>query len=183
MCIMRWCFNYIVHIFSYIFIGVVKMKNQKLSLYVIVSVSTVAILLVLMLGSFAGGLVLAPYVSDNAQAATLSESIGRAQPAAQLATDGIDVIAAYEQALIDLYEDTLPSVVSVRVTKKIDGQTFHEFDFDRPPNFPAPGMPEIPRPYFPPRFGCIWPRFSVLQCRRPIPLLEEYWARELRRLA
>jgi 2-alkenal reductase len=83
------------------------MKNRTYSLYIAVTMSVTAILIVAAI-AFTGGLVLAPHLSGEAQAA---EQL-------QLATS--DVMAAYEQAFIEVYQNTLPSVVSIRVTKQID---------------------------------------------------------------
>jgi 2-alkenal reductase len=84
------------------------MKNRTYSLYIAVTVSITAILIVVAV-AFTSGLVLAPYLTGEAQAA------GRLQTAATN-----DVMAAYEQAFIEVYQDTLPSVVSIRVTKRIE---------------------------------------------------------------
>jgi len=111
------------------------MKNKSTSLYIAISISVAATLL-LALGAFTGGLLLAPHINSSAQAATLPPSIG----AAQVAPDDTDLVAAYEQALIDIYNDTLPSVVSIRVTKKLD------FGFQHPPL--EPDSEEDPEEFF-----------------------------------
>ncbi len=129
------------------------MKNQKLTVYTVISAGVIAMLVLLMLGSFAGGLSLAPYVNGQAHAATLSEAITLAQPAArQLVAseattddDAIEIIAAYEQALSDVYQKTLPSVVNIRVTQKIE-QKVSGRNFDFPFNlFPGPFQQPFPQ--------------------------------------
>ena len=112
------------------------MKNRTLPIYIAISVSVVATL-VLALGAFTGGLLLAPYLSDNAQAAPALQSAGKVQVAA----DGTDIVAAFEQALVGVYQDTLPSIVSIQVNKAFDhplpeGQK----NFDGPEDFFAQGQ-------------------------------------------
>lgn len=102
------------------------MKNKKLSIYVAISVSVLAMLM-LTIVAFTGGLLLAPYLNDDVQAASLPATIQSNQVKAQ-AADG-DVVAVFEQALVNVYDDALPSVVNIRVTKKVD---FGSFNFDHP---------------------------------------------------
>ncbi len=114
------------------------MKHRPFLLY---TVAAMALLLILMLGAFAAGLVLAPYVGQEAQAAPISET---ALPAAQagLPLDQADPLAAYEQAMIDLYQTAVPSVVNIRVTRRIEHPTMsEEFDFDRSPFGQDPELP------------------------------------------
>ncbi|MCP4357980.1 MAG: hypothetical protein GY796_08195, partial [Chloroflexi bacterium] len=116
------------------------MNKKTPSMYIAISVSVVATLM-LTLGAFSGGLLLAPYLSGDAQAASLSPSDGTMQTSTQLKVDDGDIIAAFEQAFIDIYDDTLPSVVNIRVTKKIDFGSFEDFDFEHP-NVPSEPDPE-----------------------------------------
>jgi S1-C subfamily serine protease len=117
------------------------MKNRNLSLYIAISISVVATL-VLTVGAFTGGLLLAPYLNDEAQAATLPPAVQVVQPAAQLAADEVDIVAVYEQALIDVYQNTLPSVVNISVTKNVEQGLLDRFDF----GFPHPEDSPSPNP-------------------------------------
>jgi len=112
------------------------MRNRSASLYVAISMSVVATLM-LAVGAFAGGLLLAPYITGHAQAAESPQTIEQGPPAAQLDSTGTDIMAAYEQALIDVYKDTLPSVVNIRVTKSLDFS-----GFAHPPVEPDSDEPE-----------------------------------------
>ena len=99
------------------------MENSKRSLYITVGVSFLAGL-VLMIGILAGGVLLSPYLNGNVQAAAL--------PPAQLAADNNEVVAAYEQALIDVYQETAPSVVNIQVTRRVDERFLERFGFGTP---------------------------------------------------
>jgi 2-alkenal reductase len=97
-----------------------------------------AFLVLALLGSFAGGIILAPYFSGDAQAAFELPPIAVSQAAAAPAAQAGDVLAAYENALSDIYQATLPSVVSLRVTQRVDGTTlFNPFELN-PPAEPLP---------------------------------------------
>lgn len=117
------------------------MKNRNVSLYVAISISVVATL-ILAIGAFTGGLLLAPYLNDEAQAATLSPAVQVVEPAAQLGADEVDFVAVYEQALIDVYNNTLPSVVNIQVTRNVEQGLLDRFDF----NFPHPEGDPSPNP-------------------------------------
>ncbi len=72
--------------------------------------------IVLTLGIMVGG-VLSSAPTESVQAAP--------QPQAQ--ADGPALVAAYEQALIDTYQQTLPSVVNIRITREFDEDTVRDF--------------------------------------------------------
>jgi 2-alkenal reductase len=87
-------------------------------------VSVVATLIIITI-AFTAGLLLAPQVTGEAQAA----------PVVQAEQPGIDseqIVAAYEQAFIEVYRDTIPSVVSIIVTKEFDERDFGPFGFGDP---------------------------------------------------
>ncbi len=99
-----------------------------------------------MAGAFAGGLVLAPYVIGEVQAVSQPEPTVVSQPVAQSAAAEVDIVAAYEQRLSDIYQQTLPSVVNIRVTQKVEGFSGDEqFDYRFSP-FPPPFGPFEPYP-------------------------------------
>jgi 2-alkenal reductase len=134
------------------------MKRGTLPLFTAIIVS-VAATLILTIGAFTAGLLLAPQVSGSARAAAPIDSPNVAQPAARLADADTDIVAAYEQVLIDVYKDSLPSMVNIRVTKKTDLSGFHRFNDDpddlTPPDEPdsdqAPeseAEPELPQEFF-----------------------------------
>jgi 2-alkenal reductase len=94
-----------------------------------------ALFLVGMLAAFAGGMLLGPHVSGVAQAA-------------QTSGGDADVVAAYERALSSLYESTVPAVVSIRVTQKVEADSNFPFDFGQPDS-PNDGQgPENPPEFF-----------------------------------
>jgi serine protease Do len=110
--------------------------NKKATFsFKLLTLGLTALLLLVVMGAFAGGVMLAPYLSDNAQAAPLIPASNDLSsvvtaPAAQTG----DVLATYEEALSQLYQAVVPSVVSIRVTKKIevDSSMPHPFGFDHP---------------------------------------------------
>jgi S1-C subfamily serine protease len=86
----------------------------------LVSLGAVLALAIVATLAFAGGLVLAPQLSIVAQAAAgqgghQSTSAVAAEPVLESA----DILATFEQALIDVYQTTLPSVVDIEVTQKV----------------------------------------------------------------
>jgi S1-C subfamily serine protease len=110
--------------------------NKRISFsYKAVVLGISAVLVVALLGAFTVGVMIAPYMSGSAQAAPALPAENPAQAAAQES----DVLAAYENALSNIYDVTVPSVVSIQVTQKIDGQmgNVHPFDF---------GLPDTPSP-------------------------------------
>ena len=111
------------------------MKNR--SLYVVVSVTVVATLLLVLLGAFAGGLIFSPYFLNEVQAAQ--------SPNVPAAADQGDLVAALEQSLIDIYQGGVPSVVNISVTKKVDANGLQGFDFNQHPFIPSPNNPDQPQ--------------------------------------
>jgi len=120
------------------------MKNRKLLRYFGIGLAALVVVALLMGGAFAGGLLLAPRVNDNAFAAALHND--DASPARALQSTNTDIVAAYEQALMDVYQQTLPSVVSIRVTQKVERtmpDTQYNFGFPFGPFMqPAPRSPQ-----------------------------------------
>lgn len=120
------------------------MNNRMYSPYLAITLSVVATL-VIVFGAFTGGLLLAPYMT------------GEAQAAAQITLDSSDVVAAYEQAFIDVYQSTAPSVVNIRVTRQIDQEMLERFGITPPDSEPDPeedpeavpeDEPELPPDFF-----------------------------------
>ena len=116
------------------------MRNRTFPLYVAI-IFSVAATLILTLAAFSAGLLLAPQVSGQAQAAGLADSSNSIRPASQPAAADSDIVAAYEQVLINLYQDVLPSVVNIRVTKKVDLSGIDPFNLD-PDRFSRPDEPD-----------------------------------------
>ncbi|MBI1881813.1 MAG: hypothetical protein HYR94_26860, partial [Chloroflexi bacterium] len=74
--------------------------NNRISLsYKVMVIGITAVLLVALLGAFAGGIMFAPYVSGNAQAAPALPAVEVPLPAAQASGQSGDILAAYEEAL------------------------------------------------------------------------------------
>ncbi len=111
------------------------MNNKPSSLYVVVSVSVIAVLLVVILGAFAGGLVLSPQLLGEVRAAPVL-------------ADKDELVAAFEQSLIDNYQNAVPSVVNVSVTKKINVEDAPRFNFEAHPFIPSPDDPNAPDEFF-----------------------------------
>lgn len=112
----------------------------------VLTIILAVILLLAMLGSFVGGVILAPYLSSDAQAAPGFPVTNPSQAVAAPAAQGGDVLAAYETALNDIYEATIPSVVTVLVTQKVDmqqAQMLNPFEFNAP-SAPLPQERRVP---------------------------------------
>lgn len=111
--------------------------NNRISLsYKTLILGISVILFFMMMGAFTGGMLLAPQVSGVAQAAQQSNS-------------DADVVAAYERALSTVYENVVPSVVSIQVTQKVEAGSGSPFDFQ----FGTPDSPDeqdrpTPREFF-----------------------------------
>ena len=108
------------------------MKSKTHSTTIAMSISVVAMLFVIG-GAFASGLLLAPSVNSEAKAAEMApaQPVQAAQPALQTSSS-TDVLAAFEDAFTDLYQDTVPSVVNIRVTKEFDTTDLQRFGFSLP---------------------------------------------------
>ena len=92
------------------------MRNNGRSLYIAAGASLFTVL-VLVMGMFAGSVLFNNSTNVNAQAAV---------PQAQ--GDGAQLVAAYEQALVDVYEGSLSSIVNIRVTQQIDRESLQRFE-------------------------------------------------------
>ncbi|RME71700.1 MAG: PDZ domain-containing protein [Chloroflexi bacterium] len=121
-----------------------KLLKSRVSL----SIVTIAVVLLVLVGllvtaAFAGGLALAPYLTPQVRAAGQAVYADQPQNAARLPAGDSEVLAAYEQALIDIYQNAAPSVVSIRVTQKIEGNdtTVDPFGFPFGPFFSEPQTP------------------------------------------
>ncbi|MCB9101482.1 MAG: trypsin-like peptidase domain-containing protein [Anaerolineales bacterium] len=108
------------------------MTNKNHSTYIAMSISVVAMLFVIG-GAFVGGRLLAPTVNGEAKAAEMppAQPVEAARPALQTSSS-TDVLAAFEDAFTNLYRDTVPSVVNIRVTKRIDATDLQRFGFPLP---------------------------------------------------
>jgi S1-C subfamily serine protease len=87
--------------------------------------------------AFIGGLILAPYLTDVARVA-LAAQIAHIAPAMDQLTQPPalpreeEVLNAYENALVSVYERTVPSVVKIEVTRIDDGTSALDFGPDAP---------------------------------------------------
>ena len=143
------------------------MKNR--SLYVVVSVTVVATLLLVLLGAFAGGLIFSPYFLNEVQAAQ--------SPNVPAAADQGDLVAALEQSLIDIYQGGVPSVVNISVTKKVDANGLQGFDFNQHPFIPSPNNPDQPQQDTPHDFFFDQGQGSGFVCRyRTTLMYSRYWS-------
>ncbi len=106
------------------------MKKQYPLKYALLTLGVAVLLVAALTGAFAGGLVLAPRMGLEAQAAPHTQD---------------DLAAAYEQTLINVYENNLPSVVSIQVTKKIQRGEGQQLPFPFPlPQEPPEGQQNPP---------------------------------------
>ncbi|GAB4413603.1 MAG: trypsin-like peptidase domain-containing protein [Anaerolineae bacterium] len=116
---------------------------------VVIALIGLVIFLIIIVGAFAGGVVLTPYLADRVQAAPASPLAPVAQPMMRLPAPENDVLAAYEQALNDIYEAALPSVVNIQVAQKIEpqtGNTPYNF-YNNPFGFGMP-FPQTPEEFY-----------------------------------
>jgi 2-alkenal reductase len=84
--------------------------------------------------AFAGGVALSPHLNPVAQAANGNTAIEPspttvAEPAGQPAV----TLATFEDALIEIYEKALPSVVDIEVTQRVASGTINRFGFGQQP--------------------------------------------------
>lgn len=107
-------------------------------------------MIALLAAVFAGGVIAAPYFDHAAQAAVTPAAASASQTVARFPAADTDMVAAYEQALTNLYQDALPSVVNIRVTQKIEQQTNgSEFSFPFGPFGPFEGpLPQTPEEFY-----------------------------------
>ncbi len=111
------------------------MKNRPLLRYLLLSVGIITVLLLVLIGSVLGGFAWGAYATGDARAVSAFQPAPAAQAATSLLTQDGNIIAAYEQTLIDIYRKAAPSVVNIRVTQKVEPQTSNQpnsFGFDFP---------------------------------------------------
>jgi 2-alkenal reductase len=105
-----------------------QVNKHKILFSTLVSLGAVLALAVVATLAFAGGLVLSPHLHADAQAA---DGQGVNQPAstvlAEPVLESVDVLATFEQALINVYQTTLPSVVDIEVTQRVPLGTSNRF--------------------------------------------------------
>jgi S1-C subfamily serine protease len=104
------------------------MSKHKILFSTLVSLGAVLALAMVATLAFAGGLALAPQLNVVAQAA---DGEGGHQPnsavLAEPVLESVDILATFEQALIDVYQTTLPSVVDIEVTQRVPLGTSNRF--------------------------------------------------------
>jgi serine protease Do len=113
---------------------------------VVIALIGLVVFLIIIGGAFAGGVLLTPYLTDLAHASMASPPGPVAQPMVRLPALENDLLAAYEQALNDIYEAALPAVVNIQVAQKIEPQTGNTpYNFYSDPfgfGMPFPQTPE-----------------------------------------
>ena len=104
------------------------MSKHKILFSTLVSLGAVLALALVATLAFAGGLALAPQLNVVAQAA---DGEGGHQPTsavlAEPVLESVDILATFEQALINVYQTTLPSVVDIEVTQRVPLGTSNRF--------------------------------------------------------
>jgi 2-alkenal reductase len=104
------------------------MSKHKILFSTLVSLGAVLALAVVATLAFAGGLALAPQLNVVAQAADEEAAIQSSSTVlAESALESDDFLAAFEQALIDVYQTALPSVVDIEVTQRVTSGTANRF--------------------------------------------------------
>jgi S1-C subfamily serine protease len=96
------------------------MNKHKILFSTLVSFGAVLTLALVATLAFAGGLALSPHLQADAQAAN-GEGTIEVAPSEQgePVLESEEILAAFEQALIHVYETTLPSVVDIQVTQRV----------------------------------------------------------------
>ena len=96
------------------------MSKHKILFSTLVSFGAVLTLALVATLAFAGGLALSPHLQADAQAAD-GEGTIELTPTEQgePVLESEEILAAFEQALIRVYETTLPSVVDIQVTQRV----------------------------------------------------------------
>jgi 2-alkenal reductase len=92
------------------------MRKTNISLITLATTSAVVVV-VLIIGILLGSVFAAPAINSNAQASTLPQT-----------TSETDLVAALEEAFVDVYDGALPSVVNIRVMKSFDIGDFSDED-------------------------------------------------------
>lgn len=93
------------------------MKDRSL-LYLSIILGAALMLVVVIGGAFAAGMIVAPHF--NAQAARNEVTAQPAPPLMPLSAQGMDTITAFEDMFIGIYQNTVPSVVSIRVSRSLN---------------------------------------------------------------
>ncbi|GAB4539598.1 MAG: hypothetical protein Kow0063_28570 [Anaerolineae bacterium] len=126
------------------------MNRRKPVLYGLLVLGIGIVMVAGMAIAFASGVALAPFFASVVHAAPAAPAIqAEFQPAAIPAAQA-DVVAALEQTMIDIYQTSLPSVVNIQVTQRVEGPASQPFDFGFPPSpfAPFPEMPRTPEEFF-----------------------------------
>jgi 2-alkenal reductase len=114
-------------------------------------VSLGAIALVLIIGiAFSAGVALAPRVNDLRSPAAVATTEIATQPLRQSATETkTSSVAALEQTLMNIYQNTVPAVVNIWTTQKVEPLSLNQFDFSFPPApfTPWAGRPQVPEDF------------------------------------
>ena len=104
------------------------MNKEKICFYTLLGLGAVLTLTVVAALAFAGGLALFPQLNAVAQAADGEAAIELSSTAmAEPVLESDDVLANIEQALINIYQATIPSVVDIEVTQRVTLGTANRF--------------------------------------------------------
>lgn len=119
------------------------MKNRYL--FNLLATFGMALVLVIVIAiSFGVGVALAPSLDSVVRAAPAPQIEERDQ-SGDFGADQADPVAAFEQALVDIYRNALPSVVKIQVTEQMEGLSSDRFNFGSPP---SPESPQAPDEFF-----------------------------------
>jgi len=93
------------------------MKNRSNPVYSLLALGAAVVLVVAV--SFVGGVALASRFDDVAEAAP-APLLEETRPTV-IEADQTDLVVAFEQNLISIYKNALPSVVNIQVTQRCGG--------------------------------------------------------------
>ncbi len=99
------------------------MNHSTKSPYVVAGVTIIAALM-LVTGVLAGSIFVAPQINRDAQAAPIPQNISDS-----------DLVAAFERTMMDVYQESLPSIVNIRVTTSLDLSLFDDAPPEDHPEF------------------------------------------------
>ena len=106
------------------------MDQSKTRLHFLVSLLALGVMVLVVALSFAGGMILSPYVTESAQAASIdNEPVLSGSEASQLADEN-DILGAYESALNSIYEEAIDSVVYINVSTRMSDTPGFNAPFD-----------------------------------------------------
>jgi 2-alkenal reductase len=116
----------------------------------LVSLGVISLVLVIAI-AFSAGVALAPRVDSLRSPAAVATTEVITQPGIQPVTEPkTSSVAAFEQTLMNIYQRTVPAVVNIRTTQKVEPLSFDQFEYGFPPApfTPWSGSPQVPEDFY-----------------------------------